>query len=137
MARYLEHENSSVNSHHSAKDGSLAASTVTGSNFSALPFSFGIISPYPPSFLLYKMLISPGPKIQTISYDINSKESQQSKIIIIIKSTHQFLHSENHRNHGQYFWVVQLLLQLSKVAYRSILSEQSEIKIKMSNEIPK
>jgi len=48
-----------VGTYHSFREGSTAGSSTTGSNFSASPSPLGIMSPYPPSFLLYTILTSP------------------------------------------------------------------------------
>lgn len=51
---------------YSAKEHSLEDPTTSGSNFSALPFPLGMMSPYPPASLLYKIFISPEPSTEYI-----------------------------------------------------------------------
>jgi len=100
------------------------------------------MSPYPPSFLLYTILISPEANENHFNFPGYQKikdkvplvrdEMQENGGRSISKQnidrykliSHQFLRFENHRSHDQHLQVALLLQTQSRVACQSTLCEQ-------------
>lgn len=77
----------------SATWGSVAASVTLVSRFcTLLPSSLGIIKPYPPSFLLYKIFTSPGKKISNTvtATSVRSASIMKTELVVLIN---KMLHS--------------------------------------------